>query len=401
MKRLAEFALIFLLGCGASGAAQTKPKAALSKPSLDLLMNRVDGYWKALLAGNRARAAGYVTFSERSNFRSGNTPPFRDPSFKSLELSSDRTEATVIVIVKRIVPPVTAEMDWPVTEHWRFENSNWYKRYDPPHMPIAGLTRPPSATQIDAARRALLKRIQFEKKAFDFGNVNQGKDVVLAVRYTLAGSNPIPLAFRTSAPGSNCPECDRERGISLRGPQDQSLLPGNRRELSVEVPTWNFDGAVKETFTLIARSKDVDVPFEFSVHGNVYTPLSILPKVLKLKKGEREKEIMMRNNSKLDIQLEKVISETTAISIEPFPVVIPPGQELKFTLKAEESLDSAVPNSVDRMAITYGPVDGFSAISYRVYLNSSEDAQEKPAAPVNEKEIQELMKENRPFLPNR
>jgi hypothetical protein len=216
----------------------------------------------------------------------------------------------------------------------------------------------------------------------------------------MTGTDPLPVTLKSTVPGSECPDCTRERGINIPGTKNPSLLPGKQQGLSIEVPTWNYDGAVKEQFTLIAKSNDIEVPFDFTVQGYVYTPLTVSPKILRFQKGEREKEIVMRNNSSKDLHLEQVISETRAISIDPFPVVIPPGEERKFTVHAQEVIDTAVPGSMDRMAITYTPLDGFSGISYKVVLNSPDETKGKAPAPAKKDPVQEMLKRNTITLPN-
>jgi hypothetical protein len=399
MRRLALFALLFLPCIGVASTASKKSETATAKASLDLLVTRIEDYWRQLAQGSRDKAVYYIIPSDRKKFFSVTAPKFRNPRFRSVEVSDNRNEATVTVMVKRIVPPLPTEIDWPVKDKWRFEKGTWYCLFDPQFLPMLNSVKSValSPEQLETSQREIRKRLQFEKSEFEFGTVNQGEDVVLNVKYRLEGSDPMLMRIRSSAPGSECPQCTRERGIGIRGAEDQKFLPGPRQELSVEVPTWNFDGDVKEQFTLFAKLNGVEVPFEFSVRGIVYTPLSISPKFLRFKPGEREKEILLRNNSKSDLKLEQVLSETKALTLDPFPATIPPGGQLKAKVKAGESLDYAAPNAVDRVAITYRPIDGFSGISYKVYLNSRG---ETPATSMD-KNIRELILQNQIILPEK
>jgi hypothetical protein len=401
-KKWILLTFLFLPCVWSQNTIQTSSKTISPKPSLDLLVARVDRYWRLLLDRKRVQAASFILSSDRDRFSSVTTPQFRAPQLKSLELSSDRNEATVTVIVKRIVPPFPAEMNWPVVEKWRFEKGTWYRRYDPQSMPILGSAKARiwSPADIEAARLEIRKKIHFEKTTFDFGTVNQGKNVVITAEYKLDGTDPLPITLISSVPSSDCPDCTRERGINLMGAKDPKLLPGKEQELSIEVPTWNYDGSVEEKFTLVAKLENIEVPIGFKVQGRVYTPLTISPKFLSFREGEREKEIIMKNNSQNDLRLEQFLSETHAVTLHPFPVVIPPGEQRTFTVRTQESANTAFAGALERTVITYAPVDGFSGNSYKVYLNIPEEKPEREATPMD-KEIQKIIRRNRTTLPIR
>jgi hypothetical protein len=402
MRRPIFGALFLIWFClSAYSADQPQKKVVPAQPSLNVLVTRLDAYWKLLKDEKRDSAAYFVRTSDRKEFRSGKTPAFSSPRIKSIELTPEGDKATVVVMVKRAFPPLIAEVDWAVTDQWQFEKGNWYVRYDPQPLPLP-IKRPKAMTpeQTESFTREIRRKIHFAQTAFDFGTVNQGNDVVLKLQYTLAGSEPIPIIFRTSAPGSSCPQCDRQRGISIQGLKEESLQPG-AHELSITVPTWNYDGPVKETFTLDAKPLDVHIPYEFSVQGNVYIPVSIIPKELRLKKGDREREIVLRNNSKTNLELQKYVSESGYLAIDPFPVVIPPGKQFDLKVKAAEELDAAVPNAVDHLAITFTAVDGFAGISYKVYLNTRDEKPKKAATPADDPLIQEMIRKNAIIPPNR
>jgi hypothetical protein len=398
MKRLAFLFFLLFPSIAVPQSVRPKTTAAPARPSLDLLVARVDAYWKLLLAGRRLRAAVYVLPSDRNKFGLGTTPQFTNPRLKSLELSKDRTEATVTVTINRFIPSFPSEMDWPVTEHWVFQRGTWYCRHAPQFFPMATA----SPEQMEMARQQIRDRLHFEKTAFDFGTVKQGKNAVLTLKYTLTGDDSVSVTLKSTSPGSEneCYNCSRERGINLMDLKE--LPPGTHKEFSVEVPTWGYDGPVSEQFFIVAKIKNVDAPFEFSVRGNVYAPVSMIPRLLKFKKGEHEKEVVMRNNSKSDLEVNPAISETRAITIEPLPAVIPPGQQLTLKVKLGDTADSAVPNTVDNVAITFvKSVDDVAGLSFRVYLNSGEENQQKTSNRTADSQIQELIRQNQVRSPKR
>jgi hypothetical protein len=406
MRRLSILFLVLFPCAATTQTNRPRAAAAHARPSLDLLVSRVDAYWKLLLANQRLLAASYINSPDRNRFRAGVTPQFREPRLKSLELSTNRTEATVTVIVKRIIPELRGEIEWPVVDQWRFENGNWYCRYDP-HLPMLTGAAVKRATPEELAviKTEIRKRLQFEKTAFDFETVRQGTNVLLTLKYSLSGDDPVLLTLKAPRQSVNvCLSCSRERDINIvnQGVHaiEQKLSPGANQELTIEVPTWSYVGPVSERFTLIAKTERVEVPFEFSVQGNVYAPVSMIPVMLKFGKGEREKEVVMRNSSKSDVEVNRAISETRAITIEPLPAKIPAGQELKLTVRTAEALDSSLPNTVDNMAITFvKSVDGMAGLSFKVYINyqEEEEQQQTITVPGVDSRIQEQMKQMKPL----
>jgi hypothetical protein len=407
MKRVSILVFILFPCMAVPQSIRPRTTAAPVRPSLDLLVSRVDAYWKLLLNKQRFQAASYITLSDRNKFQAGATPPFRNPKLKSIELSANRTEATVTVVVQRIIPELRGEVEWPVTQQWRFEKVNWYCRYEP-DLPILPGARP-TPQQLEIARKEIRKRFRFEKTAFDFGTVRQGKNVLLTLKYSLSGADPASLTLKAPSHSvDSCLNCSRERDINIVNQglhaNEQKLLPGTNQELTIEVPTWSYDGPVRERFSLIAKVQDVDVSFEFSVKGNVYAPVSMIPSILRFKKGERKKEVVMRNNSKSDLEVNRAISETRAITFEPLPARIPAGRELRFTVTiGGEMADSAFPNTIDNVAITFvKSVEDMAGLSFKVFVNYQEqEKQETIAVPGVDSRIQDLMKQSPLKPPNR
>ncbi len=383
MKNLQVFTFVVLFCIAASAGAQaTKTKTRPAGPSLDSLADQIDSYWKLLLQRKKHQAAEYVLPSDRDLFSSTNIPPFSDPRLKSLELSDDRTEATTTVIVKRSLPPLTQLMDWPVTEHWRFEKGKWFRRFERPSLPTqAGFGEAPKThepEQSESLKKELLGMLHFEKSTLDFGTVRQGAALPLSLKYTLAGDETLSVAMKNSAPG-----------FAIRGLTGQYLMPGQQRELTIEVPIWNYDGAVNERVILVAHRKGVEVPYEIAVTGNVYVPVSIVPNLLRFEKDDSEKEVVVRNNSKSDLELRRFHTETGVVSLEPFPATILAGQQL--VMKVKSAKESRGQQNRDNLSIAFAqPIDGMAALSLVVALNPEKERASKSFSPARGVKIPEV-----------
>lgn len=360
-------AILFLLSAhpvaGSSGAAKSKQKAAAVKPSLDTLVSRVDGYWNALLKNRKGQAAEYVAAADRDKFYSSNPAAFSNPRLKSLELSADRKEATVTVVVTRIMLPYGVRVDWPVTGLWRFEKGNWYRTLPPKsQFLLSGTERKenPAGEDVEALKNETRKLLRFEKTILDFGTVRGSTPLSLSVKYTLGGKES--LGATISAPA----------GFGVQGLKGQVLNPGNH-ELQIIVPTWQLDGAVNERIVLTVRRPGVAVPFEIEIKGNVYVPVSIVPKSLKFKSDEGEKEVRIRNNTKSDLEILPVLSETQQVLVQPLPATVLSGQEIVLKVKLKKESASLRANQNDSLTIPFArPVDGVNALSLNVIFNADE-----------------------------
>jgi hypothetical protein len=390
MKRSFLFVLLLWPHSGMLGAPQNKgsqkPVAAAKKVktpaagiSLDRLVTRVNRYWALISHGNRLQAESFVYPSDRKRYEASPVQQFRDPRLKSLELSDDPSEVRVTMVAKCTVTSLAVEMECPVKEQWKFEKGTWYRRFEVAQLPMVENAKTSNPIELEVLRQIIRSKLHFEKTDIDIGSPNQGTIVTVALKYTLTDTDPIPVTLKYGGPTEGCSECGSDKGIGFVGAKDEQFLPGKGHELTIEIPTWNYDGAVKDQFTLIAKTKDIEVSFPFLVHGNVYTPISATPKTMQFKKGEREKELLLRNNSRKEIRLVQFISESRTITIEPFPIVLAPGQEVRVTVKASELMDKAFPGAMDRITITYTPVDGFSVLAYRVFLNVPEEKLPAPA----------------------
>jgi hypothetical protein len=360
-------AILFLMGAHAAapsdGAAKSTQKAYPVTASLDTLVSRIDGYWNALLQKKKGQAAEYVAAADRDKFYSSNLPPFTNPHLKSLELSADRKEAMVTVVVTRTMPPSGIKMDWPVTDRWRFEKGNWYRTLPvKSRVLLPGMEREgnPAGEDAEALKNEVRKLLMIENTVLDFGTVRESTPLHLSLKYTLGGKEPMGAII--SAP----------EGFGVEGGNELVLNPGDH-ELRIIVPTWRLDGVVNERIVMTVRPPGAEVPFEIEVKGNVYVPVSIAPKTLKFQREESEKEVRIRNNSKSDLELQPVYSETRQVLVQPLPATVLPGQEIVLKVKLSKESASLRANQTDVLAIPFAkPVDGVNSLSLSVILNAED-----------------------------
>jgi hypothetical protein len=395
MKCPRASAVVLFLCVSAHLAAQTKGSTTpAGRPSLDMLAARIDSYWNLLLQRKKQQAVEYIAPSDRETFFNSSLPPFKDPRLKLLELSGDRTEATATVIVKRLFFPMGQEMEWPVTEHWRFEKGNWYRQFKGSSLPLQGEKGkglpPPTPGELENAKREIREMLRFEKAVLDFGTVSYRDAVSIKLKYSLAGNAPMEAGFKSLPPA-----------FLVQGLLGNALKPGEQ-ELTIEFSASNYDGAVKERLVLVAYRQGADVPFEIVVQGNVYVPVSIIPRLLRLRKGDQEKEFLVRNNTDTEVELKGYHSETGMIVIEPLLASIPAGKELKMKVKARNDIGAAQQDSRDNVGISFSrPVDGMSSLILTVVLNPSAAKREAAFDPAKSKEIQELIRKSKVNLPKR
>jgi hypothetical protein len=360
MKNLHAFIVTIAICIAIPAGAQAPPKQPPSTPlSLDLLVSRIDSYWKSLAQKKKVPASQYIAAADRDAFLNAAIPSFSDPRFKSLELSADRKEATTTVVIKRVISPGVQATEWPVIEQWRFEKGNWYRRFQSSSLPMleGAKTKRLSPEQEGDVKREILQSLRFEKSVLDFGTVRESAPVQLSLKYTLAGNERMPIRYKLP------------RDFGIQGLSNNTLAPG-QQELLLEVPTWNYEGVVEVPITLIAYRQGLEVPFEFTVKGTVYMPVSVSPKIFKLDNANPEQELVVRNNSKSDVELVRLHTETGKVSVETLPATVPAGQQLKlrarFTTRASKS-------TRDNLAIPFAhPVDGMGAISITALFNPEE-----------------------------
>jgi len=377
--------LLCLCGFMQTTAAQNAKKTlSQARPSLDLLAARVTDYWKLLLERKKAQASNYVLPEHRDQYLELTVAKFSDPRLKSLEPSEDRTEAKVVVTIKRVLP--FGEMDWPVTATWVFKSNNWYLKLDMNSMPNEKTPPPPGKIKSEADKYELQKRLRFEQSTLDFGMVPRGEAVSLAMKYTLNGEEEIFAKINTSNPA-----------IKVQGLSNRRLLPGKSMELTVVVPTRIYEGVVNESIDLVARLGDAEVPFKFVVQGFVYVPVTFSPKILRLNPNNdaREKELLIRNNSRSTLEIQSFSSPSGALELEPMPLTLPSGRQTTLKMKQVREVEKA--NASEKLILKFAePVEDVAALEIPVVLNSADTRDglihDLLAEPGIQKQIQENLK---------
>jgi hypothetical protein len=286
----------------------------------------------------------------------------------------------VTMVVTRIMPPYGIKVEWPVTDRWRFEKGNWYRILpSKSQFLLSGVDREgkPAIVDAEAVKNETRKLLKFEKTVLDFGTIRGSGPLYLSLKYTLEGKES--LGANISAPA----------GFGIEGGNEPVLNPGDN-ELRIIVPTWQLDGPVNERIVVTVRRPGAAIPFEIEVKGNVYVPVSIVPKSLIFKSDEGEKEVRIRNNTKSHLELLPVYSETRQVLLEPLPTAVPPGQEIVLKVKLGKESASLRTNQSDNLSIPFAkPVDGVNFLSLNVVLNAAEpgkagektDAEELPPIP--------------------
>jgi hypothetical protein len=365
---ISSFALfLFLTACAIAQPgvrAKAGPGVSSPNPSLDALVRRVDGYWDALLKKKKSQAAEYVNAADRDPFFNSNIPPFSNPVVRSLEMSKDRKQAIVTVVVMRAMPPYNRSMEWQVKERWSFEKGNWYCSFshsNSPPIPLDETGASASQVQTEKLKKEIKEGLRFEKQVLDFGTIRESEPLQLSLKYTLSGKESLNAIFRMPA------------GFGVQGGNEQILSPGEQ-ELLVSVPTWQLDGEVRERIVLGVRRQGVEVPFEIELKGFVYVPISMTPKRLRFQRGENEKEILIRNNSKSDLDLLPIFTETGTVTVESLPRTVSPGQETVLRMKLTKEAAALPSNKLDGIAIPFAkPVDGVNSLSLMVMINVADE----------------------------
>jgi hypothetical protein len=338
------------------GTAKQPAKTSPIRPSLDVLVSRIDAYWKSLSDQKKMQAADYIDPSDREAFYSSSIPPFSKPQLKSLELSADRREATTTVVVTRMMPPLTTKMEWTVTERWHFERGNWYRAFpksshNPVLESIKALT--PDRAQTEKWENEIRKTLTVES-VLDFGTVRESAHLQLALKYTLSGKDN--FSAKLKLPPGFTAECGEEC----------ALIPGEH-ELRVNVPTWQLEGTVHERITLSARRDRAVVPFEIEVKGFIYVPVSITSKVISLSPNQAENELRVKNNTKSAIELLEAYSEAMQVTVDSLPATIPPGGEIALKVKLDTGLAPLVAGKFYSLTIPLAkPVENVNFISFGV-----------------------------------
>ncbi len=372
--------------------SQTKPGTprpavrTAAKPSLDALVQRVNAYWRLLAEGKKRQALEYVEKSSRGILAGRIVPPFSKPRIVRLEPTAADKEVDVTVTVTRALPPLPGEFEWPVLNQWAFSSGVWFVKVQNDFLAqfsaaarAGGKVLSPEETEKRQA--AIRDKLRFSSYEVAFGTVREGRQVDFDLEYDLDGDEPFDVQVKAS------PIAEDIVGLS-----DHKLLPGKLQKARLSFFTEGYDGAVDGKLTLLAGREGIQVPFEFRLHGKVYTPLSKAPKVIRFLKGENEKKVEIRNNSSFEVRFESVASETDNFEVSPLPQILAPGGRCELTVKSHLKDTSA--NRAETILLRLAqPVDGAYNLPLPLITNFVEKKRQAPGPP-SSKQIEELMRKN-------
>ncbi len=399
MIRLRLFAGLLVLGGIVLGAlpadpevGQGVPKKASSpagrsaalqsaRPSLDALKSRVSAFWNLLQAGRKAEAAQYVEPSRRKNFEAWHTPVFSQPRITTLTLSPKAEEVSVTVEVKATFPPVSTPVSWPVTADWVFQNGTWFALIEKasamvlfPTTPGNPNARTPNPEEMRKRQVAIREAVHFETTDLEFGTVRRGDIVPLSLGYSLAGDRAFEIVMRDFPPG-----------LIVRNPPDRTLPPGKDQKIQMQLLSRNYAGEVNEKLIAVLSHENAEVPFEFKIHGFVYTPVYSNPMTLRFLSSEREKSVVIRNLSKSEVTLNAAPSDNFRVG--PLPQTLPPGGTC--TLQVSLVHDTTEKNAIDSIWLGFAkPVENMDSLELTIVRNYEEITPEK----AREMELKELLR---------
>ncbi len=391
---LAGTIFLAILGlCTSSPSSQTQPRPsntgvqAAAKPSLDGLVQRVNAYWSLLARGKKLEAANFVERSCRDVFVKRTVPAFSRPRITKLELTTSGKEVSVTVNVLRNLPPLPGELDWPVVNQWVFSGGAWYVvAKNDGVLPLYASTPQAKGTalspeEIEKRQTAIRGKLAFTRSEIDFGTVRQGNQANFDFEYDLTGDQILGVTVKHSRITDD-----------LLGPADQKLHPGKAQRVAMSLLTDSYDGPIDERITLLVHDSGVQVPYEFRLSGRVYTPLTAIPRVVRLKKGELEKRVEIRNNSASEVTLESIYSESVHFEVGPLPQVLVPGGTCELTVKSRLK-DSPVNRAETVMLHLARPVDEMYNLPLPIVTNSQEPKREG-LGPLSPKQLQEYIQKS-------
>jgi hypothetical protein len=331
------------------------------KPSLDALASRAGTYWELLAKGQKARALEYVQPKSREDYLNRQTPAFSEPRVTDLQFSQTPAEVWVTVKVKRVMPLIPTPVDWPVKEKWVFEGGKWLVvvTNSPDKFARVTSTEPKApatgSEEEEKKRQAIRESLQFENSKVDFGTVRRGQPVSVELKYRLAGSEAITWKL-TGAP----------RGLTRNDSSGKELKSGEGQKIELSLQTQELDGEFSGTFAILAVGAGLEVPYEFSIHGYVYAPVSISPRPLKFLKGESAREVVLKNNSKSAIQV--ISAKAAGFDVEGLPQTIAPGAECRLAVKL--TFRSYGTNHGAEITLRFAePADGVQSVALPVIVN--------------------------------
>jgi len=362
-------------------STRSAPPQGVPRPSLDALKSRAIAYWNLLARGQKSQALQYVEPSRRAYFKAWQAPQFSEPRITTLTLSSKAEEVSVTVEVKRVFPPLTAFFPWPVTENWAFRNGNWFVLVEktPATVPFPTAPGHPEALLLSPEetrkrQEAIREALQFETTNLEFGTARRGDSVSLSLGYRLAGDEAFGIVMR------NSPD-----DFYIRNLPDRKLPPGKEQKIQIQLLTQTYAGEVDEKLTAIISHQNVEVPYDFKIHGYVYAPVYSSPRKLRFLSGEHEKEIVIRNDSKSEVTINGASNENFRVA--PLPRTLPPGGACTLTVSVVR--DRPEKNHVDSLSLSLSkPVEDVDSLDLPIVLNYEEVDPQK----AKERELIELLR---------
>jgi len=356
---------LLLMGFGLAAPPDEQGQATGDRPSLDRLVGRVESFWSALAQGNKLRALEYVEPASRDVFTGWMVPSFSDPRVARLEPAREAGEVLVAVEVQRLLPPLASPVTWTVTQKWIFRDGDWFvvvERFLPPflaspqNIPKPGL----SAQEIEERVKRIRRLLSFDTTELDFGTIRQGKLAQMSIGYRLAGSEPLDLVFR------NAPQ-----ELMVRGVEGRKIQPGNGR-IEFEIPTELMAGKVERSFAIVVRHDGVEVPFDFRLRAYVYAPVAALPPVVKFASGEREKEVLIVNNSKKTVRIKAPAEPRSDFSMDPLPLELAPGGSARITVRMRLPIHRQ--DYRDSLSLDFAePVEDMASLNLPIIVNPVEE----------------------------
>ncbi len=361
----------------------TAPPQAIPKPSLDALATRVIAFWNLLVRGEKLQAMQFVEPSGRKNFDAWQLAQISEPRITTLAFTPKPQEMAVTVETKRTFPPYPALFTWPVTQNWVFLNGNWFVKVEQPSAAALFPTSPGkpnpnqlSPEELQKRQKAILDALKFETRDLDFGRVRRGDTVSLSLGYRLAGSEPFGIVLK-SAPDD----------FFTHNLQESKLLPGKDQKIQIELLTRVYAGEFNEKFVFGITHQNIEVPYEFDIHGYVYAPVYARPGSLRFAKGEQSKEVVIKNDSQSQVTLQK--PENPDFEVTPLPQTLPPGGTcaLKVTVKKQRN----EPNYIDSVSLDFERrVEDMNNLKLGILLNYEEIDPRK----AQEMELRELIRKS-------
>jgi hypothetical protein len=376
----------------AAPPAVVRTGSAKSKPSIDALLQRVEEYWRLLAQGKKSQATIYVEASCRSAFSAWQAPAFSKPRLAKLELSASGAEVRVTMLVKRALVPLSTEVDWTVANQWVFLRGNWWLAFKDESRLAYGKSGAPGATAKEVleaeekARAALRSRFTFDRNEFDLGTIRKGTTPEFTIGFSLAGDTTLEAALDSKA-------------LDIVGLSDGVLTPGRNQKIRVQLLTPNLEeGPLREKFSILVREDKVIASFDFILQANVYATFSVVPRIIRLRPGETEADVEIRNNSSVEAGLVSSYSEYAMIDARPLPQSLPPGGSCRLKVRLLRNVDSK--NLGLEVGVKLSTVvENIASLIIPVVVNFVEEPKKKAPAAPSEKEIQELIRKARPDSP--